>query len=199
LHAALIAMAEHRALELGVEVNTLSLDGVLVSDDEKAVAREFGNAAAESGVTTEIGPDETLDHVVARLAVGRGWIIMDAARAILGDADARVDDPKSSAPCQGSTRAGRRTQGEQATRRGARPAAPCSSHRRPRTGHAANCCWRSVRLVRQWTRILVRDTSRRRPDRARSAREDLGVGAASTASSASRLLSRWPVQPMLDT
>lgn len=98
LKAALIAMTEHRAVELDVEADSLSLDHVLVTDDEKALAREFGRAVVLAGATTEIGRDDTLDHVVARVAIERGWIIMDAARAILGDADARVDDLRNRPP-----------------------------------------------------------------------------------------------------
>lgn len=98
LQAALIAMTEHRAVELDVEVDSLTLNDVLVSDDEKAVARELGRAAVAAGATTEIAPDDTMDHVVARVAVERGWIIMDATRAILGEADARVDDLRNRPP-----------------------------------------------------------------------------------------------------
>lgn len=98
LQRALEAMIEHRAVELGVDAGVLPMNAVLVSSDEKAVARETWKAAAESGGTTEIGPDDTMDHVVARVAVERGWKIVDAARAILNDPDARVDDIRNGPP-----------------------------------------------------------------------------------------------------
>lgn len=98
LKAAVKAFAEHRAAELGVEANHLTLSQVLVTDDERALGRLLVTSGLEVGSAPEISQKDTLDHVVARLAFERGWVIADATRAILGSASATVDDLRDKPP-----------------------------------------------------------------------------------------------------
>lgn len=98
LKAAVRAFAEHRAVELGVEANQLTLHQVLVTDDERALVRLLAASSVEAGSTPGVSPKETLDHVVARLAFERGWGIVDATRAVLGSAGATVDDLRDKPP-----------------------------------------------------------------------------------------------------
>ena len=98
LQEAASAVIAYTAAEQGVDLDELSLSDALPSDDEKALVRLIAIAGAQAGSQPEIPATDTLDHAVARLAAERGWSITDAARAILGNADARVDDVRNTGP-----------------------------------------------------------------------------------------------------
>ena len=91
LQATVDAFIAHREAERGVEADQLCLEDVFVTDDERALLNLICTCSVEAGAVAKFSANDTFDHVVARLAFERGWLIIDAARAILGNAAATVD------------------------------------------------------------------------------------------------------------
>jgi hypothetical protein len=106
--ALLHAMIDHRARQLGISADRLSLEDVFVSADERALVRLHGIAVMEAGAAESlaqtIDQDDSIDRVIARLAAERGWTPMDAARAILGNASAKADEIRGAGPHQKARR-----------------------------------------------------------------------------------------------
>jgi hypothetical protein len=96
LQATLEALVHYRAAELGVGADDLSNEDVFTNDDERALNRLFMLWNMKAGMKPDISENESFDQVVARLALDRGWNMMDATRALLKHTDDESIDPRDS-------------------------------------------------------------------------------------------------------